>query len=346
MASRALKNIVICADGTWNRPETLNTDDHPTNVLRLARSVSRVSSTDEKQIVFYDWGIGSYHNSAVAGGIGMGLEKNVMDCYRFLVHNYEPGDRIYLFGFSRGAYTVRSLSALINNAGILKSVEGRRVEEAFELYKNPAYPPKSEKARSYRKDFAVEVKSMVHFIGVWDTVGAMGLPFTLFGLINDKDLFYDHKIGGNVKAVRHALALDEFRKDFEPTIWQDRANVDVQQVWFAGCHSDIGGSYAPDENGHLLSDIPLKWMAKEAVKHGLDVDSNLLTVPEYPLATLNNEYKGKFKLLGKLIRKIPKDNKSCHYVHKSVFDRIENSAYSTKTLRNFEALGNAKLIVV
>lgn len=341
-----MKNIVICADGTWNRPEELNSDDQPTNVLRLARSISRVTNEGSKQVVFYDWGIGSYHNSALAGGIGMGLEKNVMDGYRFLVHNYEPGDRIYLFGFSRGAYTVRSLSALINNAGILKAVEGRRVEEAFELYKNPDYPPSSEKARAYRGKYAVENKSNVHFIGVWDTVGAMGLPFTLFGLIKDQDLFYDHKIGGNVKTVRHALALDEFRKDFAPTIWEDRDNVDVKQVWFAGSHSDVGGSYAPDEEGHLLSDIPLKWMADEASRFGLSVDENLVQTTLNPMADIHNEYKGKFKLLGKLNRKIPKDNKSAQYVHKSVLTRFEQGAYKTKALKDFQTSNPDDLIKV
>jgi uncharacterized protein (DUF2235 family) len=341
-----MKNIVICADGTWNRPEGLNSDDQPTNVLRLARAIERVSKENAKQVVFYDWGIGSYHNSALAGGVGMGLEKNVMDGYRFLVHNYEPGDRIYLFGFSRGAYTVRSLSALINNAGILKSVEGRRVEEAFELYKNPDCPPRSEYAITYRNSYAVEQKSNVHFIGVWDTVGAMGLPFTLFGLIKDKDLFYDHKIGGNVKTIRHALALDEFRKDFAPTIWEDRDNVDIQQVWFAGCHSDVGGSYSPDNEGRLLSDIPLKWMANEASKFGLNIDDDIHQLAEHPLAELNNEYKGKFKLLGKLTRKIPKNNKSAQYLHKSVLTRLEQSQYKTKTLKDFRTSNPADLIVI
>jgi uncharacterized protein (DUF2235 family) len=269
-----MKRIVICADGTWNRPEKNVKEDFPTNVLKLARGVAN-DNQDIKQIVFYDWGIGSYHDKFAGGALGHGLEKNIKDCYRFLVHNYEIGDEIFLFGFSRGAYTVRSLCGLINNCSILKSSEGKFIEEAFKEYKTKKHKPKSIHSKNWRTKYAVQDKTMIKFVGVWDTVGAMGLPFSLFGLLDKKDLFYDRKIGTNIIKARHALSLDELRDDFEPTIWHPKKDVDLKQVWFAGVHADVGGSYAPDKGGACLADIPLLWMLKEAKSSGLVFESIL-----------------------------------------------------------------------
>jgi uncharacterized protein (DUF2235 family) len=110
-----MKRIVICADGTWNRPEEDLEKDYPTNVLKFSRAIKPLDETGIVQTVFYDWGIGSYHSAAAGGALGKGLDKNIKDCYRFIVHNYEVGDELFLFGFSRGAYTVRSLCGMINN---------------------------------------------------------------------------------------------------------------------------------------------------------------------------------------------------------------------------------------
>jgi uncharacterized protein (DUF2235 family) len=131
------KRIVICADGTWNRPEEDLQQDFPTSVLRLARAITPIAADGLPQQVFYDWGIGSYHNALIGGVTGQGLHKNILDGYRYLVQNYAPGDEIYLFGFSRGAYTVRALCGLINNCGILKRVDAARIQQGFEHYKNP-----------------------------------------------------------------------------------------------------------------------------------------------------------------------------------------------------------------
>lgn len=335
-----MKRIIICADGTWNRPEQLNQEQYPTNVLALARHIAPHDEHGVKQIVFYDWGIGSYHDSMAGGGLGAGLEKNVMDGYRFLVHNYEIGDEIFLFGFSRGAYTVRSLCGLINNCGLLKSAEGRLIEAAFELYKTKKHTPSSEYAQSWRSQHAIADKTDVNFVGVWDTVGAMGLPFSFFGLIKDKHLFYDRKIGSHVKTVRHALSLDEIRDDFEPTIWQPKSTVDMAQVWFAGVHSDVGGSYKPDNNGKVLSEIPLQWLIIEASKSGLKVDELMIHrmnhAEEHIHAKQHNEYKGKYKLLGKRIREIPQQNKIPTFVHKSVKARY-STAYKSQPIENYIA---------
>ena len=134
------KRIVICADGTWNRPEKDLKVDFPTNVLRLARAISPMAGDGKPQQVFYDWGVGSYYDEVIGGTTGRGLHKNIMDGYRYIVQNYSPGDEIYLFGFSRGAYTVRCLCGLINNCGILKRPDARLIQQAFDHYKKAARP--------------------------------------------------------------------------------------------------------------------------------------------------------------------------------------------------------------
>ena len=270
-----MANIIICADGTWNRPEEDLERDFPTNVLKLSRAVRPAKALWQQQ-VFYDWGLGSYHAQAVAGATGRGIHKNILDGYRYLVQNYAPGDRIFLVGFSRGAYTVRALCGLINNCGILKRTEARRVEQAFALYKSPsqANHPEGERAVEFRRQYAHRSRN-VAFVGVWDTVGALGIPFSLMGLLDRHDEFYDTKLGRNVEVARHALAIDEQREDFEPTLWSARSGMDIKQMWFAGVHSDVGGSYGPDDSGNEASDAPLAWMLDEARAQGLQLESHI-----------------------------------------------------------------------
>ncbi|MFO7895603.1 MAG: DUF2235 domain-containing protein [Candidatus Cloacimonadales bacterium] len=271
-----MANIIICADGTWNRPEEDVEKDFPTNVLKLARAIVPQAGTSQ-QHVFYDWGLGSYHNSLSAGATGRGIHKNILDGYRYIVQNYAPGDQIYLFGFSRGAYTVRALSGLLNNCGILQRSQARLIASAWKIYKNPTakFKPSGQAAQKFRRQYCHPARQ-VHFIGVWDTVGALGIPFSLLGLLDSKDEFYDTKMGSNVEITRHALAIDEKRQDFEPTIWQTRPGVDLKQVWFAGVHADIGGSYPPDkQTGFRAADLPLKWMLEEAAAAGLQIEPHL-----------------------------------------------------------------------
>lgn len=269
------KNIVICADGTWNRPEA-EADDVATNVLRLARAISPFAAAGEPQHVFYDWGIGSYYDRVRGGITGLGIHKNIMDGYRYIVQNYAPGSRIYLFGFSRGAYTVRSLCGLINNCGILKRADARLIQAAFEHYKRKgeAHKPSGKASVTFRRDHS-HASRAIHFVGVWDTVGALGVPFSVMGLFDSDDEFYDTKLGDNVRIARHAMAIDERREDFEPTLWQPRQGLDLAQVWFAGSHGDVGGGYAPDDAGLLASDVPLTWMLEEAGKAGLGIETHL-----------------------------------------------------------------------
>jgi len=274
-----LNNIVICCDGTWNRPEQ-NSSDCASNVLKLSRLVNSQNGGILQQ-VFYDWGLGSYHDTLRAGMTGYGLDKNVLDAYRYIVHNYNDQSQLFLFGFSRGAYTVRALSGLINNIGILKSEHGGRIYEAWQIYKSghKRDHPKGLRATAFKAHYA-HTTSRIRFIGVWDTVGALGIPFSLLGWLNDGDEFYDTELSSDVEIARQALAIDERRQDFEPALWQAKTGVDLKQVWFAGVHSDVGGGYAPDAMGLNAADEPLNWLLKEAEAAGL-------IVAETPKMSLN-----------------------------------------------------------
>jgi len=277
-----MANIVVCADGTWNRPEEDVEKDFPTNVLKLARAIkpsisAAANGKGTKQHVFYDWGLGSYHSNISAGATGRGIHKNILDGYRYIVQNYAANDKIYLFGFSRGAYTVRALSGLINNCGILKRPDANLINKAWDIYKSPSTKnaPQGEAAKQFRSDHCHQSRK-VHFVGVWDTVGALGIPLSLMGLFDRNDEFYDTKMGSNVSFARHALAIDEEREDFAPTIWHPKPGVDLKQVWFAGAHADIGGSYPPDkQTGISTSDTPLAWMLDEAASAGLKIEKHI-----------------------------------------------------------------------
>jgi uncharacterized protein (DUF2235 family) len=332
------KRIVVCADGTWNRPEKDLAKDFPTNVLRMARAIDPRGSDGLTQQVFYDWGIGSYYEQVLGGATGKGLNKNIMDDYRYIVQNYQPGDEIFLFGFSRGAYTVRSLSGLIYNCGILKRPDARLIEEAFEHYKKPgySYAPDGEKSIAFRDAHSHKSRN-IKFVGVWDTVGALGIPISFLGLLDKKDEFYDTKIGPNVDIARHAMAIDEVRSDFEPTIWDPREKLDLKQVWFAGVHSNIGGSYAPDkETGGLLSDIPLEWMMQQAAEAGLVLEPHLKTSLNCRYdATLHNSRKHIYRSKSPLYRPID-HNKGDILIHQSVKQRWDNDKdYRPKNLLEF-----------
>jgi uncharacterized protein (DUF2235 family) len=328
------KRIVICADGTWNRPEKNLKKDVPTNVLRLARAIKPFGRADTPQQVFYDWGVGSYYNSVVGGATGKGLNKNIVDDYRYIVQNYTPKTELFLFGFSRGAYTVRSLCGLINNCGILKRPDARLIQAAFVHYKRSGkdYAPGGRKSIEFRRAHSHPSRE-VKFVGVWDTVGAMGIPFSFLGLLDDKDEFYDTKIGSNVRVARHAMAIDELRRDFEPTVWQPRENLDLKQVWFAGAHSDVGGSYRRDEDGSLLSDVPLDWMMREADAAGLALEPHLRRrLQPSPTATLHLSRRSYYRVKKKFFRPIDHGNGEV-LVHRSVKQRWDqDAAYRPKNL--------------
>lgn len=330
-----MANIVICADGTWNRPEEDIEKDFPTNVLQLARAI-KPSDNNIKQHVFYDWGLGSYHSSLTAGATGRGIHKNILDGYRYIVQNYATDDKIYLFGFSRGAYTVRALSGLINNCGILKRPDARLISEAWKIYKSPAAKnhPSGETSRQFRDNHCHPSRE-VHFVGVWDTVGALGIPFSLMGLLESHDEFYDTKMGSNVLIARHALAIDEQREDFEPTIWTPRPGVDLKQVWFSGVHSDVGGSYPPDrQTGISASDIPLAWMLDEATNAGLIIEPHIRnSLTDGTRGSLHKSRTHVYRLKSPLHRPLVIDGKPTK-IHPSVKSRYQaDSSYRPPQLK-------------
>ena len=331
------KRIVICADGTWNRPEEDPKKDFPTNILRLARAIAPVGLDGVSQQVFYDWGVGSYYDKIIGGATGKGLHKNIMDNYRYIVQNYTDGDEIYLFGFSRGAYTVRCLCGLINNCGILKRPSENLIQKAFDHYKKSGkdYAPDGIKSVEFRLNYC-HLSKEVKFVGVWDTVGAMGIPISFLGLFDDKDEFYDTKIGRNVRIARHAMAIDEHRKDFEPTIWEVRENMDMKQVWFAGAHSDIGGSYEYDKDGTVLSNIALEWMIEEAISSGLTIEGHLCeSIKINPLATIHNSRRSFYRIKEEFFRNLD-HGKGKVYIHESVKTRWEqDKEYRPETLEEY-----------
>ena len=330
-----MANIVVCADGTWNRPEEDLRNDHPTNVLKLARGISP-GDGENKQHVFYDWGLGSYHDGVRAGIAGRGIHKNILDGYRYIVHNYAPGDRIFLFGYSRGAYTVRAICGLINNCGIILRADARLIASAWKIYKSPAAKnrPKGEAAKTFRNEYS-HAERDIHFVGVWDTVGALGIPFSFMGLFDGNDEFYDNRMGSNIAIARHALAIDERREDFAPTLWQPREDVDLRQVWFAGCHGDIGGGHPPDADGSRIADVALGWMLDEAGAAGLVLERHLRDgLTDGRLARIHRSRVKAFRLR-------PAQDRSLHHpdvptsVHPSVRIRLEEDAsYRPKNLLN------------
>ncbi|GAA0789257.1 DUF2235 domain-containing protein [Marinobacterium sediminicola] len=288
-----MKLIVICSDGTWQSPES----DHATHILRMARGIAAEDVHGHKQVVFYDAGVGTGSDRLSGGLTGKGLDRNILDCYRFLVHNYEEGDRLYLFGFSRGAYTVRSLAGLIANAGIVRREHAAKIASAYSLYRRrgAGSVPESRRATVFRQAYAVADMSPVHFIGVFDTVGALGIPAPFLGTLgSSRYLFHDTEPGRVIHHARHAVAIDENRQDFEPALWRTRGEVDLQQVWFAGVHSDIGGGY-PDRR---LGDHAACWLMQEAEHHGLSFAPHFHRglMPDHA-APQHDEYKGLYRAM-------------------------------------------------
>jgi uncharacterized protein (DUF2235 family) len=309
------KRLIVCCDGTWNTPDEVRDGRPcPTNVTRLARAIVTPAGGDGvEQRVYYHKGVGTGAFDHFRGGaLGWGLSRNVQDAYMFLVDNHDdPGDEIFLFGFSRGAYTARSVAGLVRNAGLLRRRNAGKLHDAYELYRDrsEATHPRSIEAELFRKSFSIEVR--IKFIGVWDTVGALGVPVDFPGvhLVNDRWKFHDVKLSTYVDRAFQALALDERRKPFTPAIWQQQplppgVRQTLEQVWFAGVHSDVGGGYP--ESG--LADVALGWMAKKAADAGVALDPGKLGIPPSgpdPMAPTHDSMTWYYRLFGELVRAIP-----------------------------------------
>ncbi len=297
------KNIVFLADGTWTRPSHRDRGvEAPTNVWKTAE---RLLNDGEHQLVMYDEGVGTggLADRLTGGVFGRGLSANVKQGYRFICDHYEKRDRIFLFGFSRGAYTVRSLGGLIYASGILEDPSDPLVERAFELYRDPEIEPDDDEAESFREQHSLG--QSLHFIGVWDTVGRLGLPYPRLNRLIGVKPFPDVKLNPLVKHAYHALAVDEDRRAFAPTLWETSrpaARQRLEQVWFAGTHSNVGGGYA--DAG--LSDLALGWMLAKAEDAGIELKEAAPDAKLEPnlLGELRSERRGIKRLL---FRKGPRE---------------------------------------
>jgi uncharacterized protein (DUF2235 family) len=329
-----MSSIVICCDGTWNSADQEKKkvvvkgqeveELCVTNVLKIACRLCKKKKDGALQIVYYDQGVGTGNlvDRIGGGAFGDGMTANINDTYRFLVANYEPGDSIYLFGFSRGAYTARSIAGMIRRCGILRRDAVRQYPEARALYASgtPATDPIAIK---FREANAIETETPIQCVGVWDTVGALGVPLGVFEGLNEKKYeFLDTSLSPVVKFAFHALAVDEHRKPFLPTLWatEPAAGQTLQQVWFAGAHSDVGGGY-PQQG---LSDLALDWMMDSAKSAGLEVDDDvrrtLGTAPDHK-QDVHISLHGAQVVLGAADRQVGATNFKSEYFHRSLVER-------------------------
>jgi uncharacterized protein (DUF2235 family) len=283
------KRIVVCSDGTGNTA----IKGRGTNVFKLFEAVDldshRYDPTVTPQIAIYDDGVGTEDFKPLkllGGATGWGLSRNVKHLYAELVRVYDPGDEIYMFGFSRGAFTVRTLVGLIATCGLIdpRQLPKRtarafhaKVQKAYSAYRACYQPlvkqafvkPSKDRAARFKKRFSYPDETRIRFVGVWDTVDAVGLPFHLGELLNAtvyRFKFPDHALSRIVDRACHALAIDDDRQTFHPLMWKETPQDAgrVSQVWFAGAHSNVGGGY-PKQG---MSFVALDWMLEEAAQAG------------------------------------------------------------------------------
>ncbi|HEX8401976.1 MAG TPA: DUF2235 domain-containing protein [Allosphingosinicella sp.] len=300
-----MKRIIFCFDGTWNRLHP----DLATNVVLTAASIERMAG-GTAQIIHYDEGVGTNEWETVRGGVfGTGLIENVREAYRFLCFNYDPGDEIYVFGFSRGAFSARTFIGFLRHVGPLRRLHIGRIDEALELYQDRKHGKEGAitALRKFRADYAGAVcigeedeawrcanvgdyqagsapQLRIRYLGVWDTVGALGVPELLPGSdwFNREHDFHDASLDRFVESARHAVAIDERRRLFPPVPLGDVAALNIaagvasddrrapyQERWFPGVHGSVGGG--GDIRG--LSDDALAWVLAGAKAQGLKLDT-------------------------------------------------------------------------
>jgi uncharacterized protein (DUF2235 family) len=268
-----VKRLVCFFDGTWNKPE----DADQTNVVKLQRAVPAADAGGVRQVVHYEIGIateaGLGQLTFAAGAIGFGVGDRIRGGYRFLCENYEEGDEIFLVGFSRGAFQARSLAGLIALAGLARIPATETISEVWDYYEQNKLAPDPARLEALRAASRYPVR--IKCVAVWDTIGNLGIPFVRKGLIKELLGFHDTELSPTVDVGLHALAIDEPRGPFSPTLWTIKKGASlpkgqiVEQVWFLGCHANIGGGYRDCS----LSDIALLWMAERLTQTtGLAVD--------------------------------------------------------------------------
>jgi uncharacterized protein (DUF2235 family) len=372
--ARVMKRIVFCFDGTWN---ALNADT-PTNVVLTAASIERQARDGVVQIIHYDEGVGTGRLEKMSGGVfGVGLVDNVREAYRFLIFNYDPGDQIYVFGFSRGAFSARTFIGLVRHVGPLSRLHAARIDEALGLYEQRLKGADwaSGKMRRFRADYAAAVcigdddeswrcqnvpgyamgtapKLKIRYLGIWDTVAALGLPaaLPLSGWLNRGHDFHDPSLTDFVENARHAVAIDERRSTFPATLCGDLAELNAatgkapdapdapyQEKWFPGVHGAVGGG--GDIRG--LSDGALNWVLKGAKLTGLKLDvthgSRVHGFKPDPYVPLINVAKPEPSLLQKLARDRPGPEHLWQLSTAAIWRWKNDPSYRPKTLANVAA---------
>jgi uncharacterized protein (DUF2235 family) len=315
------KNIVVFSDGTGQEGGRGNN----TNIYKMFNMIEDRTS---RQIAFYDPGLGTGCRK-ISGYIGGGgISKNIRQCYRFIFENYEAGDQIYLLGFSRGSATVRSLSSFIHYFGILPKSRPELIWQAYSIYKTRNEQKRIRQAAAFISRHHT-MWTRVKFLGCYDTVAALGMPFRLAGAIFDgipgfRHRFHNFRLSESVENSFQALAIDDERKTFHPILWDTRVleYQHIRQVWFAGMHTDVGGGYKEQE----LSDIPLLWLTSKAVSAGLRIyPRHKVRVSEDADGKMHNS-RGTFltRLYRRKTRFWPEGRDDRPVIHQSVLARSAN----------------------
>ena len=270
------KRILFGSDGTWDN------SGKNSNVYKIYKAAQVAAD----QIPFYDDGVGSDGtplDRLLGGAFGTGLFQKVRDGYSKIAQVYEKGDQIFIFGFSRGAYTARSIAGMIAICGLPTSnFSDQVVETAFQAYRD-----KNNRAKLLAglNQSCTLFGAQLTMVGVWDTVGALGIP-SLFGAV-DPILygFLDTSLHPNIQHAYHALAIDERRGEFPATLWTSAPNPGqtLEQVWFTGVHCDVGGSYPDDPDGTALSDITFSWMMHKAAALGVTFAADVQAKYAFPI---------------------------------------------------------------
>ncbi len=290
-----MKKIVVCFDGTWNKPKR---GEKATNVAGLFRSIlgedrrgipdgTPAQASTVPTIKWYDYGVDTAWGEKIRDGVfGYGLSFNIREGYKFLVDTYEDGDEVYIFGFSRGAYTARSLAGLIRKIGLLKKEHAPRddpdqnplIVTGYEIYRERDKTPDTRAADEFKAAYSRQ-NTRIKSLGVWDTVGALGLPFGILESLNEsRYAFHDTCLSGIIENAYQAVAVDEHRKDYAPTMWDSppKNGQHMEQVWFVGAHADVGGGSKKLE----YSDITLRWMQEKARLDGQGLEFDPGRIPD------------------------------------------------------------------
>lgn len=312
-----MKRLIICFDGTWNNPEQEeNGVTSPTNVYRLKNSINASANNSTViQKVFYHPGVGGeeigFIDEFLGGALGLGINRHITSAYHWLGLNYNEGDEVFLFGFSRGAFSARSLAGFLGKGLLdLQDISAKdswqRVDTAFKRgYKDKL--PQNSWAKAHWQFFHNNGPIPISFLGVWDTVGALGIPddLEIINLLDRKEAwqFHDTKLAEHIKHARHAMAIDEKRTSFTVTRWSNAVeHPDAVELWFPGVHSDVGGGYQDSD----LSNGALQWMIEQSKVFGLEYRHDIEgLITANPVGVLHNSFKGAFSKLRSRPRNIP-----------------------------------------